>query len=161
VTTCRRDPSHVYPAHNKQCPWCALQNLASTPVQQTPIAPVQPAVSVPARRPANGGTLSPTPTTATSNRSGATDLRWLVLLGYIVIGASILLYFQRAAVQHSFSDTFTNGLVTFIGWVGPLPFGIGGGAVAARLWDLDLSSFFIGFGLWILAASLSIWQAFW
>lgn len=85
----------------------------------------------------------------------------VIFVGYIVVGLGALLICQRAAVEHSIPGTFGNGLVTFIGWVGPLPFGVVGGFLAGRLWGLEVSAGFIGGLLWLGAAGLSIWQAFW
>jgi hypothetical protein len=57
VATCTRDPAHVYPDHNAQCPWCAQAAAAapgppfgpaSAATQQVALPPVH----VPAPRPA-------------------------------------------------------------------------------------------------------------
>ena len=71
MTTCRRDPSHVYPPHNQTCPWCAI---ASTPpaaakrsvVQQTPLPPPQmPAAAPLTSAPVRPAVRPPTPASVT------------------------------------------------------------------------------------------------
>lgn len=45
---CAANPAHVYPAHNKKCPWCEVARKASAPPKQTALPPVA------AHRPGSG-----------------------------------------------------------------------------------------------------------
>ncbi len=72
MTVCARNSEHIYPPHNKQCPWCAIAGTppaaSSRPAAQValPPPPTTPAV---ARRPAATG--SSTPSSAYAARHGA------------------------------------------------------------------------------------------
>ena len=69
MATCTRDPSHVYPPHNKTCPWCAIAATppatAKRPAQQTALPP--PAVAPRPVAPATTSRPGPNPTRATTN----------------------------------------------------------------------------------------------
>jgi hypothetical protein len=41
LTTCKRDPTHVYPGHNKRCPWCAQEATGSKPPKQIALPAVR------------------------------------------------------------------------------------------------------------------------
>lgn len=78
MAVCSRDPSHVYPGHNKTCPWCALATKGAASPQQVPLPIVQ--TATPARQttprapaPRVATRLShPVPRNASSQRTAAT-----------------------------------------------------------------------------------------
>lgn len=57
MAVCERDPNHVYPGHNKTCPWCAVSTRAAAPAQVA-----MPPVSNPPPSPAPILPPSPAPT---------------------------------------------------------------------------------------------------
>jgi curved DNA-binding protein CbpA len=136
----------------------------STPPPRT--TTTVPALRTPATSPATRPAFATTARATT--RRKPSGLRWLFLLAYVLVGEGLLLMFERQAVTGTYAgQVFMNGLVTFIGWVGPLPFGILGGVIIGRLVSDSANGFvaslpYIGGGLLFAgAASLSIWQAFW
>ena len=69
MTVCGRNSEHIYPPHNKQCPWCAIASTppasrsgAKAPPPQIALpSPGPPPMTVSSRRPTNSG-ANPWPT---------------------------------------------------------------------------------------------------
>lgn len=103
MTTCARDAGHVYPPHNKTCPWCAI--AATPPAVTRPPASQQialppPARAVPAQRVtpqrATGPTSLPAGIRRRSRRSEFRIERVLVAVGLALAAVGVYLYFRVA-----------------------------------------------------------------
>lgn len=79
MAVCSRDPSHVYPGHNKTCPWCAAAATAAPAPKQIPLPAVRapkptptPAAPrpTPASRPTPTAAITPTVIPKTPSKPG-------------------------------------------------------------------------------------------
>lgn len=94
MAVCSRDPRHVYPDHNKTCPWCQQQQSATIP-QQTAMAPVKPTAPTSVRQRPQSAPVSASK--AGRPRRTSTAIAPLAVVGVVVVGVAVAL----AAAQDS------------------------------------------------------------
>ena len=103
MTVCSRNPRHVYPGHNKACPWCAAAAVAKPASRQVPLPAVKPpkpastpvvARPIPTSRPKPTAKVAPTairnapPKPGTGTNEGR--LTFFVLGSWIVTTVTVL-----------------------------------------------------------------------
>ena len=105
MAVCARDPSHVYPGHNKSCPWCAVATTAvpSPAPQQVAV----PAVASPTLVPGTSvrSTVTPAPGRRRLVVSAAASV-WIAL--GLAVAAFVGIFLVELAV---FGNTTDPGVV--------------------------------------------------